>query len=75
MGIWASIVAFFESIPAFASILNFFKKTPEEKERDRLKDATQKRKEESHRTGAAFQKAKDTGGDTSGIEDIINHER
>ena len=53
------------------ALFNYFKKTPEQKERDRLKDAIDRDQRGDRERIEAIDKAKKTG-DTSVIEDIIN---
>jgi len=74
MGIFTTIAAALKAIPGVATIFGFFDKwfgkTPEEKERKRLKEVTWARKESAYESGAAMKKAEE--GDTSGIEDVLN---
>jgi len=68
-----SIIAVISAlISIIDTIMGFFKKSPEEKERDRLAAEEQARRDAIAANRNANQAADDTRGDTSAIEDRFN---
>lgn len=71
---WASILAAISGVVQLAlQLFNYFKKSPEEKERERLGEAIEKKQEQARVVNEAIKRAR--RGRTSRIERIINRRK
>jgi len=67
---WAGIVGALGALfSVITAIIGWLKKTPEEKERDRIKEERERRQDSVSDNNAASRRADETRGDTSDLED------